>query len=133
MNFYFLDNFNITIKNDELYILLDNHKYNSNYNNLIIPYDGIFTYNNEDENDFYLNVASRMRKAGFNGFLDWISKCINEFSNHIYYDNNDRPIKYKSVVFITKNSNLKKYIKSIFNNFGFIINDYHIKNENVLF
>lgn len=133
MNFYFLDNYNITIKNDELYILLDNHKYSSNYNNLIIPYDGIFTYNNEDENDFYLNVASRMRRAGFNGFLDWISKCINEFSNHIYYDNNDRPIKYKSVVFITKNSNLKKYIKNIFNNFGFVITDYHIKNENVLF
>lgn len=133
MNFYFLDNYNITIKNDELYILLDNHKYNSNYSNLIIPYNGIFTYNNEDENDFYLNVASRMRRAGFNGFLDWISKCINEFSNHIYYDNSDRPIKYKSVVFITKNSNLKKYIKNIFNNFGFVITDYHIKNENVLF
>lgn len=121
-------------KNTNLYIVIDNnYRVNLNRKNIVVPIDCIFSYNNEDENSYYKNVAHKMRNAGFNGFMDWATKCINDFSNYTYHDEFDRPIIYDSIIFISDNEKCKEYIKNIFNNFGFSINNYSIKRENNLF
>ena len=95
MNFYICNNNVIDkIQNDELCVLIDNLRCTHHRKNIIIPFDGIFSYNGEQEIEFYNIVANKMRKAGFDGFRDWIEKCMYEFSNHIYYDDNEKPIKY---------------------------------------
>lgn len=135
MNFYFgnISDAN-SLLNTDLGVLIDD--VNVNYKrNIVIPNCCIFKYNNESENDYYINVANRMRNAGFNGFKDWISQLLNDFQNSIYHDEFDKPVIYNSIIFLTDNDNVKCYIKNIFNNFGFPINQYkNIKNcKNLLF
>lgn len=136
MNFYFANVEHINkFSNTDLCVLLDNVNLNVSKCNIVVPYSGIFEFNNESENDYYLIVAKRMKSAGFDGFMDWITKLINEFNTHIYHDEFDKPITYKSIVFLTDTDVVKRYINNIFTNFGFQIKDFKSDNfhKNVLF
>lgn len=119
-------------KSDHLYVIIDG-KYKNNIKNIVIPDDCIFSFNNEDENTYYNTVANKMKNAGFDGFIDWITRCINDFSNYVYHDEYDKPVIYKSVIFVSDNNTQKLYMQNIFNNFGFSINEYTQKMENYLF
>lgn len=123
---------------DNLVVIIDkdydNHLNHILTKNIVIPHNSIFDYDNEAENDFYIAVANRMKSAGFNGFMDWISKVINSFNNDVYHDENDKLIIYKQITFATDNDIQKTLINKIFSNFGFSINDLKIANrENGLF
>lgn len=98
--------------------------------NLINPYDGIFDYDVNFDDDAYFNSISRkMRMANFNGFVDWISKTINHFNATVYHVD-DKPIKYESIIFIVDNENAIKCLTDLFNNFGFSITEYGQKSFN---
>lgn len=93
--------------------------------NLINPYDGIFEYDGEEFNadDYFNSVSLKMRKANFNGFVDWISKTINHFNDTIYHID-DKPIKYESIIFLVDNEKIIKCLYDLFTNFGFSITEY---------
>ena len=131
MDFYLGELNDIRInKNDHLYVIIDNdYKFNITRKNIVIPFDCIFSYNGEDEITYYNNVASKMKTAGFNGFMNWVIECNNNFSNYTYHDDNDRPVIYKAIVLLSNNDIVKHYIETIFTHFGFAINKYCVKIE----
>lgn len=135
MNFYVGNINDVYINaNDHLYVIIDNNcNVTPNRKNIVLPYKCIFASDTDDEVHYYNNVAKNMRGAGYDGFMDWVTKCINSFSVDIYHDDNDKPIIYNSIIFLTNNDMIKTYIRNIFNNFGFNIDNYNIKLKNYLF
>lgn len=83
---------------------------------------GIFnTINNFSEDEYFNSVNIAMRKAGHNGFMEYIKKVSNDLSNYNYHDKNDKIIIFDSVAFLSNdiNDNHLKCIEKLFINFGF--------------
>ena len=59
---------------------------------------------------YFNNVNIKMRKAGHNGFMEYITHVINNLSRYNYHDKNDKVIIFDSVAFLSdkKDDNQKR-------------------------
>lgn len=131
MRFWIADNSLYDSKrNTYLYVSLDKETIKYKCKNFVDGYLGIFSNNLIDENTYYNECANKMRKSGFNGFIDWITSVINEYDTTLYLDDKLHEIHYTDLVFLTDNEILKLYIKKLFEHFNFTINE--LKNANIM-
>ena len=74
-----------------------------------------------------------MRKAGHNGFMEYITHVINNLSRYNYHDKNDKVIIFDSVAFLSdkKDDNHLLALEKIFVNFGFSLLRFKSGNQKI--
>ena len=84
--------------------------------------NGIFNnISNFSEDDFYNSVNIKMRKAGYNGFMEYIKKVSNVLPSYNFHDKNDKVVIFDSVAFLGNSLDDEHLlcIEKLFRNFGF--------------
>ena len=108
--------------------------YFSGVNTVDCTIDGIFNnIENFNEENYFNNVNIKMRKAGHNGFMEYITHVINNLSRYNYHDKNDKVIIFDSVAFLSdkKDDNHLLALEKIFVNFGFSLLRFKSGNQKI--